>query len=147
MNFIKLGRLAKSLTGAIAAYISFFSIVIVTPTLAKTPIGELQRGDNATISGQVIGISGDEFMLDDGTGKILVDTDDRELTNLSVGEQVKVIGEYDDDDFDAFSITRQDGNVINIQSNDDDDDYDDDDYDDDDYDDDDYDDDDYDDDD
>ncbi|WP_287517970.1 hypothetical protein [Okeania sp. SIO2C2] len=34
MNFIKLGRVAKSLTGAIAAYISFFSIVIVTPTLA-----------------------------------------------------------------------------------------------------------------
>ncbi|NEP08166.1 MAG: DNA-binding protein [Okeania sp. SIO2G4] len=112
-----------------AAYISFFSIVIVTPTLAKTPIGELQRGDNATISGQVIGISGDEFMLDDGTGQILVDTDDRELTNLSVGEQVTVIGEYDDDDFDAYSITRQDGSVINIRSDDD---YDDDDDDDDD---------------
>ncbi|WP_287275464.1 MULTISPECIES: DNA-binding protein [unclassified Okeania] len=129
MNFIKVGRVAKSLTGAIAAYISFFSIVIVTPTLAKTPIGELQRGDNATISGQVIGISGDEFMLDDGTGQILVDTDDRELTNLSVGEQVTVIGEYDDDDFDAYSITRQDGSVINIRSDDD---YDDDDDDDDD---------------
>ncbi|NET76701.1 DNA-binding protein [Okeania hirsuta] len=112
-----------------AAYISFFSIVIVTPTLAQTPIGELQRGDNAIISGQVIGISGDEFMLDDGTGQILVDTDDRELTNLSVGEQVTVVGEYDDDDFDAYSITRQDGSVINIRSDDD---YDDDDDDDDD---------------
>ena len=118
MNFIKVARVAKSLTGAIAAYIGFFSIV--TPTVAQTPIGELQRYRNVTISGQVIGIAGDEFMLDDGTGQILVDTR-RRLKNLSVGEQVTVVGEYDDDDdFDAFSITRQDGSVINIRSDDDD---------------------------
>ena len=132
MNFINLG-ITKSLVFAIATSVSLISIA--EPSLAQTPIRDLQRNRNLTISGQVIGISGDEFMLDDGTGQILVDIDPRQPVNLSVGEQVTVVGEYDDDDFDAFSITRQDGSVINIRSasygdddwDDDDDDWDDDD--------------------
>lgn len=113
MSLIKFG-MTKSLIGAIALGMGI--IPIATPSLAQTPIGELQRNRNVTISGQVIGISGDEFMLNDGTGEILVDTNDRKLTNLSVGEQVTVVGEYDDDDFDAFSITRQDGTTIQLRS-------------------------------
>ncbi|MGK7921261.1 MAG: DNA-binding protein [Trichodesmium sp.] len=114
MSLIKFG-ITKGLIGAIA--IGMGIIAIATPSLAQTPIGELQRRDrNLTISGQVIGVSDNEFMLDDGTGQILVDVYPNQSVNLSVGEQVTVVGEYDDDDFDAFSITRQDGSVIDIRS-------------------------------
>ena len=126
--------MTKSLTGAIVAAVVLFPIVTPT-TFAQTLIGELKHSRNlTTIFGQVIGISGDEFMLDDGTGQILVDTDDGKLTNLFVGEQIIVAGRYDDDDFDAVSITRQDGTIIDLRLSlyDDDDDDDDDDYDDDD---------------
>lgn len=113
MSLIKFG-ITKSLVGAIALAIGI--IPIATPGLAQIPIRDLQRTQGLTISGQVTGIKGDEFMLNDGTGEIVVDTNDRKLTNLSVGEQVTVVGEYDDDDFDAFSITRQDGTIIQLRS-------------------------------
>ncbi|MGK7920117.1 MAG: NirD/YgiW/YdeI family stress tolerance protein, partial [Trichodesmium sp.] len=97
------------------------------PTVAQTPIRELQRDRQVTIQGEITDIWDDEFKLSDGTGEIIVDTDDEKAINLSVGEKVTVVGKYDDDDFDAFTITRQDGTVINIRSIYDDDDDDDDD--------------------
>lgn len=114
MNFIKFG-VVKSLVGAMA--ISACFVPFTTSSLAQTPIGELQRTRSITIAGQVMGISRNKFVLNDGTGQILVDAGPHwwQEINLSVGEQVRVVGEYDDNDFDAFSITRQDGSVINIR--------------------------------
>ncbi|NES66735.1 MAG: hypothetical protein F6K24_16490, partial [Okeania sp. SIO2D1] len=57
----------------------------------------------------------DEFLLQDANGtQILVDTElpDNQFLNLVPGEQVNVVGIFDDDNFDAFSVTRPDGSVV-----------------------------------
>lgn len=84
---------------------------------AQTPIGELRRTPNITISGDIHSVVGNEFILDDGTGQIIVDAGPRwyHQLDLRVGERVTVVGEYDDYDFDAYQITRSSGDVIRIR--------------------------------
>ncbi|NES66736.1 MAG: hypothetical protein F6K24_16495, partial [Okeania sp. SIO2D1] len=66
--------------------------------------------------GTVVGIvDNDEFLLQDANGtQILVDTDlpNSQFLSLVPGEQVNVVGNFDDDDFDAFSVTRPDGSPV-----------------------------------
>ena len=76
-----------------------------------TNINELVRQDDLiqTISGTVVNVFDDEFILQDETGAILVDADDlleddADL-DLAVGQELIVVGDLDDDDFDARSIT------------------------------------------
>jgi len=85
---------------------------------AQTPIGELRRNAGTTISGTVRSVVGNEFILDDGTGQIIVDAGPTWYHQISIreGEQLTVIGEYDDYDFDAFRITRSNGDVITIRN-------------------------------
>ncbi|MCG8361726.1 MAG: hypothetical protein MJA27_00165 [Pseudanabaenales cyanobacterium] len=84
---------------------------------AQTPIGDLQRTSSLTITGEIRSVVGNEFILDDGTGQIIVDAGPiwYHQLNLLQGEQVTVVGEYDDYDFDAFRITRDNGDVIYIR--------------------------------
>lgn len=83
----------------------------------QTAIRDLQRVSDVTIAGQILSVVGNEFILDDGTGQIIVDAGPRwfHRINLRQGERVTVVGEYDDYDFDAFRITRSNGEVINIR--------------------------------
>ncbi|PNW61948.1 UNVERIFIED_CONTAM: hypothetical protein BEN50_04480 [Euhalothece sp. KZN 001] len=69
------------------------------------------------IQGQILNIFGNEFILDSSFGNILVDTGPSWYFSLDLeeGEQVTVIGEADDEDFDAFSITRSNGEIISIR--------------------------------
>ncbi|MBE9181615.1 DNA-binding protein [Oculatella sp. LEGE 06141] len=85
---------------------------------AQTPIEELRRDAGTTISGTVRNVVGNEFILDDGTGQIIVDAGPTWYHQLSIreGEQLTVVGEYDNYDFDAFRITRSNGDVITIRS-------------------------------
>lgn len=89
----------------------------ITTTLAQTPIRELQRSPGITISGVITSVVGNDFVLDDGTGEIIVDAGPRwyHQLNLQEGEQVTVLGEYGNDEFDAFRITRSSGEVIQIR--------------------------------
>ena len=84
---------------------------------AQTPIRELQRTSSMTIVGEIRSVVGNEFILDDGTGQIIVSAGPRwyHQINLLQGEHVTVVGEYDDYDFDAFWITRSNGDVIYIR--------------------------------
>lgn len=85
---------------------------------AQVSIGSLQqRQQGTTISGTVRSVVGNEFILSDGTGEVIVDAGPRwyRAINISQGEQLTVTGEYDDDDFDAFQITRANGEVITIR--------------------------------
>lgn len=87
-------------------------------TLQVIPIQELrQQPTGLAIRGEVQSIIGNEFILDDGTGQIIVDAGPRwwHQIELQPGENVTVIGEYDDYDFDAFSITRENGSAIQIR--------------------------------
>ncbi len=85
---------------------------------AQTPIGELQRTRGMTISGEIISVVGNEFILSDGTGEIIVDAGPLwyHQLNLQQGERVTVTGEYDDYDFDAYSIVRGNGERIQIRN-------------------------------
>ncbi len=76
-----------------------------------TSISDLIPGDDniQTISGTVTSVSDDEFVLQDETGEVLVDVYDLEESqgeiDLEVGQEVTVVGDLDDEDFDARSIT------------------------------------------
>ncbi|MBW4466525.1 MAG: DNA-binding protein [Pegethrix bostrychoides GSE-TBD4-15B] len=84
---------------------------------AQVSIRELQNSSETSISGEIRSIVGNEFILDDGTGQIIVDAGPRwyHQLNLTSGERITVVGEYDDDDFDAYTITRDSGEVIQIR--------------------------------
>lgn len=86
-------------------------------THAQTPIGELRRQPGITIRGTIQSVVGNEFILSDGTGEIIVDAGPRwyHQLDLRAGEEVTVLGEYDDYDFDAFRITYSNGEVIQIR--------------------------------
>jgi hypothetical protein len=104
-------------------FISLFFATIValsaTPFLVKAqiPIENLQSTRNVTISGQVKSVVGNNFTLNDGTGEVIVDAGPRwwHQINLSAGESVTVVGEMDEGEFDAFSITRANCQVIQIR--------------------------------
>lgn len=92
------------------------------PDLAKaqTSIEDLQqRSKGTSISGEIISVVGNDFVLDDGTGQIIVDAGPRwwQEIDLSPGEEVTVIGELGKgDEIDAYSITRGDGSTVEIRS-------------------------------
>jgi len=90
----------------------------VSGVRSQTPIGDLQRHHGVTISGTVKSVVGNEFILRDSSGEIIVDAGPRwwQEVNLTPGERVTVVGEYDDDDFDAYSISRSSGEVIQIRT-------------------------------
>ncbi|OKH40842.1 hypothetical protein NIES2119_00575 [[Phormidium ambiguum] IAM M-71] len=72
----------------------------------------------SNISGTVTAVFNDEFILSMGNQQVLVDADRPrgQRLNLVIGEQVTVFGELDDDEFDAFSITKADGSITQIRS-------------------------------
>ena len=105
-------KLATDLTVILA-----LAIAAIKPSFSQVPIRYLQQTRGLTISGVVTAVFGNEFVVDDGTGQILVEAGPPgyHQIRLNQGEAVTVVGEYDDDDFDAFTITRQDGSVLNIR--------------------------------
>lgn len=97
---------------ALATILAIPSIVT-----AQTNNRQLQNTGSQSISGQIVGLYDEDFILDSGTGVILVEAEDRPLrqVNFKVGERVTVNGYYDyDNSFDAISITRENGEVVQI---------------------------------
>ncbi|BAU42800.1 hypothetical protein O77CONTIG1_02622 [Leptolyngbya sp. O-77] len=107
-------------SGIASLLIAGTSLLGISPqaNAQSVPIGNLRGYQGITITGTVRSIVGNEFLLSDGTGEIIVDAGPRwyHQINLSQGERVTVVGEYDDYDFDAFRITRQNGEVIVIRN-------------------------------
>ncbi|PMB22466.1 DNA-binding protein [Fischerella thermalis] len=91
------------------------------PTLAQTQtrISDLQqRAYGITVSGKVTQAVGNNFIIDDSTGQLIVDAGPRwwREINLKPGELVTVTGELGrGGELDAFSITREDGSVVDIR--------------------------------
>lgn len=91
------------------------------PALAQTstPIGELQRGTMATVSGTVERIlDSDEFRLADETGRIRVYVGPNWVP-VAVGEVVTVFGFVDDGigplELYARTLTRADGTTFQFE--------------------------------
>ncbi|MCP6761309.1 MAG: hypothetical protein NHB32_21815 [Fischerella sp. CENA71] len=83
---------------------------------AQTPVENLSNARVVTISGKVTQLLEDEFILNNGTQQIIVEAEPSlgQPVSLSVGEQVTVVGNYDDNEFHALSITRANGQKIQI---------------------------------
>jgi hypothetical protein len=91
--------------------------LISTNILANTQIEDLQNTQGITISGQIESVVGNDFILNDGTGEVIVDAGPIwwHQLELNTGESITVVGEMDEGEFDAFSITRENGKVIEIR--------------------------------
>ncbi|NJL56431.1 MAG: DNA-binding protein [Oscillatoriales cyanobacterium RM1_1_9] len=101
----------------LAALVSAITAVGVSVSQAQVSIRDLQRNPGISISGEIRSVVGNEFILDDGTGQVIVDAGPRwyHQLNFTPGEHVTVVGEYDDEDFDAYTITRDGGEVVQIR--------------------------------
>jgi uncharacterized protein YdeI (BOF family) len=101
-----------------AVFVSPLLLGWLATAQAQTPIRDLQRDPGTTIAGTVTSVVGNEFILDDGTGQVIVDAGPRWYHQIEIqaGEQLTVWGEYDDYDFDAYRITRENGEVIHIRN-------------------------------
>jgi hypothetical protein len=114
-----LEKLTMTFKFSINLVVAAIVAVMTTPLMVKatTPISELQKTEGITISGEVKSVVGNDFTLDDGTGEIIVDAGPRwwREIDLSPGESVTVVGEMGRDEFDAFSITRGNGQTIEIR--------------------------------
>jgi len=110
MHWIKSSILTLSLFAA-------GSFLIPTRSTAQTAIRDLSRSQDLTIAGRVTSVVGNSFTLDDGTGTVIVDAGPRWWQAITVepGESLRVTGEMDNGEFDAFSITKADGSVIQIR--------------------------------
>jgi uncharacterized protein YdeI (BOF family) len=97
--------------------VSTATVVGAAVVQAQVSIRDLQKDPGISISGEIRNVVGNEFILDDGTGQVVVDAGPRwyQQLNFASGERVTVVGEYDDEDFDAYTITRDDGEVIQIR--------------------------------
>ncbi|MEN9519539.1 MAG: hypothetical protein RLZZ381_2127 [Cyanobacteriota bacterium] len=103
---------------SLSLLLSLISVPLLSEiTLASTQIRDLKSLQGIEISGEVTSIVGNDFMLDDGTGEVIVDAGPRwwHQIDLTTGESVTVIGEMDEGEFEAFSIARENGETIEIR--------------------------------
>lgn len=87
------------------------------PAPAATPIGSLSS-EGVTIRGEVTDVFGNRFVVEDGTGRVLVETGPAWHSRVEVapGETVTVTGEPGrDGGFDAFTIEREGGERIVVR--------------------------------
>ncbi|MGG6241403.1 DNA-binding protein [Nodosilinea sp. AN01ver1] len=87
------------------------------PAIAQiVPIHSLSRPSSTAIAGTVGSVVGNNFILSDGTSQIIVNAGPRWHKKLTIapGEQVTVVGEYDNDELKAHCITRASGEVVTI---------------------------------
>ncbi len=84
---------------------------------AQIPIQDLQRNLGVTVSGVIRSVVGNDFILDDGTGQIIVNAGPRwyHQLNFTPGERVTVVGKYDGGELDAFTVTKSNGEVIQVR--------------------------------
>lgn len=88
----------------------------VAEQTTPTRIADLARGPIA-ITGKVQAVFGNTFVLDDGTGQVLVEAGPRWYHTLDVkaGETLTVTGKPDDETFDAVTIRHADGRIRTIR--------------------------------
>ena len=100
-----------------SAFTSAILATGVNPVMAQIAISDLQRNEELTISGEIRSVVRNEFILDDGTGQVIVDAGPHWYHQLDLREEerVMVVGEYEGYDFDAFTITRENGEILQIR--------------------------------
>jgi hypothetical protein len=111
----------QKLSIGLIAVASIFTFSLPNLVRAQSSsIGELeQRSPGVTVSGEVTSVVGNDFVLRDNTGEIIVDAGPTwwQQIDIQPEEQVTVTGEVSQKsrELDAFSITRSDGSRIDIR--------------------------------
>jgi hypothetical protein len=89
--------------------------LLAPPAAAQVPIGSLAPG-GVTIQGTVTDVFGNRFVLQDQSGRMLVDGGPARHQRLDIraGERVTVTGRLEENGFRAESLRREDGREIAI---------------------------------
>lgn len=90
---------------------------VAAPVLSQSTIQDLRSNSTVTLSGEVVQLTDDDdFLLDDGTGQIEVEAETAAIqaSNLAVGTSVTVTGYYDEDEFEALTLTPAGGETITV---------------------------------
>lgn len=100
-----------------ALIVAALAVAPAAAAFADVPIAQVRPTDGISISGEVASVFGNKFVLRDQSGEILVDTGPRWFRERSFaeGERLTVVGELDEDEFEAQRITREDGTVLTIR--------------------------------
>jgi uncharacterized protein YdeI (BOF family) len=100
-----------------STWIGVIALLVLTPAWADTitPIGDLVRNSNVTVSGTVDRLTDeDEFVMSDSTGSVRVSVGPNRVP-ANRGEAVTVRGFVDDDlriEIYARELVRADGTVV-----------------------------------
>ena len=88
-----------------------------TAALAQTPIRDVLSPAGISIAGTVTDVFGNKFVLEDASGKVLVENGPEWHRKLDIqpGEKLTVNGRPEGGSFEAFAITRADGTRIEIR--------------------------------
>lgn len=90
---------------------------LALPGMSQSTIQNLRNTNTVTLSGEVVRLmDDDDFLLDDGTGQIEVEAETAAIreSNLAEGTTVTVTGYYDDDEFEALTLTPAGGETITV---------------------------------
>lgn len=102
----------------ITTVLSFIFPLSHSSVLAReVMINQLQSYNQITISGTITSVVGNDFVVQDSTGEIIVDAGPVWYHNLNLkpGQRVSVTGKYDGYELDAFQISFDNGEVIKIR--------------------------------
>ncbi|MBD3887491.1 DNA-binding protein [Phormidium tenue FACHB-886] len=95
----------------LGAGVALATVLIIPSVVApQTTVPDLQSTNSTSIAVEIVRIYSEDFILDDGTGQILVEAERCPLhqANLQEGERVTVTGTYgDDNSFNAITIHRR----------------------------------------
>jgi uncharacterized protein YdeI (BOF family) len=83
---------------------------------SNRPVANSSGTHATTLTGEVVQVQGDQFILRDATSELLVEAESAAIrqANLKAGDRVRVAGHYDDDGFEVFSITPANGTAIYV---------------------------------
>lgn len=108
------GRAMKRLTWAACAAVP---LALLAAPAAVYGIRDAISAETS-VQGRVVAVFGNRFVLENDTGKILVDGGPSWYQDLDfdVGEQVAVAGRLEHDKFEALTLRRGDGSLVTIRS-------------------------------
>lgn len=92
------------------------ALLLAAPAAAQTPIGSLD-GRGVTIQGTVTDVFGNRVILQDATGRALVDLGPPHggIQAVKPGDRLTVTGEPRESGFRARQLTREDGSTVTIE--------------------------------
>ncbi|MDV3457929.1 hypothetical protein RZN05_13115 [Sphingomonas sp. HF-S4] len=95
-----------------AGAVSLMRPPIEMAPLNATPIGKLSSGSGVvTVKGKVIDVFGDRIVVQDQTGKTMIDVGRASNLGLAAGQDVTAQGRYDDGQFRASYLVGANGRV------------------------------------